>query len=264
MARKTHKRQRKQNGGYDYISSKTEILRKIVNLDTNAIKSDNQEYLITKEGFESSLKGSYETIRTQLIEYITVLYTIIVGDKGGPALTSYFEETLVFPNLPEGSTRSEEFEKIRLTGIVEDGKPQSRANTEWFKRFIDNYSLATSLYNGLLSEEERKEIIIRARRKIIELREKNKEAKRQAELSDDLPGIPRVYEESASVAQDPKVGSSGDPNEGSSGDPWNTKSPYNSSFGGKIKEKSNRKKSNRKKSNRKKSNRKRSNRRKLY
>jgi hypothetical protein len=232
MARKTHKRQRKQNGGYDYISSKTEILRKIVNLDANAIKSDNHEYLITKEGFESSMKGSYETIRTQLIEYITVLYTIIVGDKGGPALTSYFEETLRFPNLPEGSTRSEEFEKIRLTGIVEDGKPQSRANTEWFKRFIDNYSLATSLYNGLLSEEERKEIVIRARRKIIELRKKNKEAK--------IPDIPRVYEESASVANDP--------NEGSSGDRW--KSPYNSTFGGKRKEKSNRKKSNRKKSNR--------------
>ena len=247
MPRKTHKRQRKQNGGYDYISRKTEILRKIVNLDANAIKSDNHEYLITKEGFESSIKGSYETIRTQLIEYITVLYTIIVGDKGGPALTRHFEEILVFPNLPEGSTRSEEFEKIRLTGIVEDGKPQNRANTEWFQRFIDNYRPATSLYNDLRSEEERKDSVSRARLKIIELRNTNK-AKRQATLADDLPGIPKVDEAPASVAKDPNEGSSGDPNEGSSGDRW--KSPHNSTFGGKRKEKSNRKKSNRKKSNR--------------
>ena len=249
MPRKTHKRQRKQHGGlgYDYISSKTEILRKIVGLDDEVIKSDNIEYLITKDGFENSMKGSLfgfitpatETIRTQLIEYITVLYTIIVGVKGGPALTTYFQQNLLFPNQTDWSAREIEFGKIRGTVLVEDGKPQNLDKTGWFQRFIDNYKLATDLYESVRSNEEQSELI--EREKVMEADD------------DSLPGIAVVND---NVDYKPTSNPEGNKTDTATPrDQLNTNSPYNSIFGGKRKQKSNRRKSNRRKSNRRKSNR---------
>ncbi len=241
MPRKTHKRQRKQNGGlgYDYISSKTEILRKVVGIDDEVIKSDNIEYLITKDGFENSMKGSLfgfftpepETVRTQLIEYATVLYTIIVGVKGGPDFTTYFQQNLHFPNPTEWSAREIEFGKIRGTVLVEDGKSQNLDKTGWFQRFIDNYELVTYLYESVRSKEEQSKLI-----------EKD---------DDSLPGVANVDE---SLGYSPTSNTGG--NETNTTPPraqFTTNSQqYNSKFGGKRKQKSNkhRRKSNRRKSNR--------------
>ena len=278
MPRKTHKRQRKQNGGlgYDYISSKTEILRKVVGLDDEVIKSDNIEYLITKDGFENSMKGSLfgfimpdkDTVCTQLIEYITVLYTIIVGNEENSPFTSFLTQKKPFPELQDSTAREIEFGKIRGTVLVEDGTQKNQDTTGWFKRFIDNYKVATDLYRSVsltenpnerikreTEEQEREQRInenkVNIKQRVQRRTDEENQRQNIAKETDDLPGIEQVDElesNDTNTTQQSDQSNTNSPYDS----PYN--SPYNSPFrdGGKRKQKSNkhRRKSNRRKSNR--------------
>lgn len=144
MPRKTHKRQRKQNGGNGgmYLSLKINKLREIADkLDNPSFKITDYDLTklhITAEGFKEYKKKIVDfateqdaryMILKQLTDYIKVLSQIIFGDAGPTRI------------IPEGKFPS-------TTQVTQRGLPLPN----WFINFIDTYNLAISLY---LEENQR-------------------------------------------------------------------------------------------------------------
>ena len=149
MPRKTHKRQRKQNGGYGlyYLSDRTKKLQELAdNLDNPSFKiidEDLKKLHITAEDFEKYKKGSIfgffgkptaDTILQELTDYIIALSQIIFGDAGPKRIIDHQR----FPSTTQVTQRG-----LQLPN--------------WFLNFIDTYNLAISLY---LEEREPKDDLV--------------------------------------------------------------------------------------------------------
>ena len=149
MPRKTHKRQRKQNGGNGgmYLSLKINKLREIANnLHKKHFKITDYDLTklhITADGFKEYKKKIVDfatepdaqyMIPKQLRDYIKVLSQIIFGDAGPTSI------------IREGKFPS-------TTQVTQRGLPLPN----WFINFIDTYNLAISLY---LEEREPKDDLV--------------------------------------------------------------------------------------------------------
>ena len=138
MPRKTHKRQRKQNGGYglNYLSDRTKKLQELANnlhdKHFKIIDDDLKKLHITAEDFEKYKKGSIfgffgkpttDTILRELTDYIIALSQIIFGDSGPKRIIDHQR----FPSTTQVTQRG-----LQLPN--------------WFLNFIDTYKLAILLY----------------------------------------------------------------------------------------------------------------------
>ena len=154
MPRKTHKRQRKQNGGNGgmYLSLKIKKLREIADsLHEKHFKITDYDLTklhITAEDFEKYKKAIFKfaeeqdaryMILEQLRDYIIVLSQIIFGDSGPTSIIydrifpSTTQVTQIFPST---------------TQVTQEGLPLPK----WILNFTETYNLAISLY---LEENQR-------------------------------------------------------------------------------------------------------------